>query len=159
MNTIIRHAKLDDLSILNQLMFFLHDEHHQAEPFHFKPASEVMLEKNIEQYILAPDALVFVAVEQQQIVGFITGHFGEFESSISKAIMMGSIDELYVVPNSRSHGIGTQLLTRCATEFKDYGINQLYVEVWDFNQSALKLYTSLGYQSHIHCLRKTLTEQ
>lgn len=159
MNTFIRHAKLDDLIILNQLMFLLHDEHHQAEPMHFKPASEVMLEKNIEQYITAPDALVFVAVEQHQIVGFVTGHFGEFESSISKAIMMGSIDELYVLPASRSQGIGTQLLTRCSTEFQEYGISQLYVEVWDFNQSALKLYKSLGYQSHIHCLCKILAEK
>ncbi len=152
----IRHATADDLSSLHKLMFELHNEHHQAEPDHFKSANQVMAEKDIKQYIDAPDAFVFVSVFEQGVVGFATGHFGEFESSISQPVMMGSIDELYVYPESRNHGIGSDLLTRCAQEFEDYGVKQVMVEVWDFNQVAIKLYRSLGYQAHIHCLRKIL---
>lgn len=153
---VIRHASQEDLPILEKLMYQLHDEHHRAEPIHFKTAQDVMLEKSIEQYVHAPDAIVFVAYSEQKLVGFITGHFGEFESSISKAVMMGSIDELYVEQESRNNGIGSKLLRRCAKEFDDYGIKHIMVEVWDFNQAALKLYASLGYESHIHCLRKTI---
>jgi ribosomal protein S18 acetylase RimI-like enzyme len=153
---VIRRASQEDLPTLENLMYQLHDEHHRAEPIHFKTAQEVMLDKSIADYINAPDALVFVASDEQRIVGFITGHFGEFESSISKAVMMGSIDELYVEPAARNKSIGSRLLRRCAQEFDDYGVKQIFVEVWDFNQSALKLYNSLGYESHIHCLRKAI---
>lgn len=153
---IIRRATYNDLPVLEQQMYLLHDEHYQAEPEHFKTADQVMEEKRIAEYIDAPDALVYVAEQEGKVIGFVTGHFGELISTVSKPMMMGSIDELYVLAEYRRQGAGKRLLDRCFSEFEDYGVKQVFVEVWDFNQHAVELYQQLGFEHHIHWLRKGL---
>ncbi len=49
---------------------------------------------------------------------------------------MGSVVELYVLPAFRGQGIASQLCHKLERVFKDYGVKQMFVEVWDFNQSA-----------------------
>ncbi|WNJ95083.1 GNAT family N-acetyltransferase [Vibrio ruber] len=150
----IRLAKSTDLPVLEQMMYELHNEHHLACPQHFKSAQAVMEEKRISDYLESPEGLVFVAFGNHYCIGFVSGHFADLVSSVSQPILMGSIDEFYVFPSYRGQGIGTQLLQRIEKEFEDYGVQQLFVEVWDFNQPAIKLYQKLGFGHHIHCLRK-----
>ncbi|SHO59043.1 GNAT family N-acetyltransferase [Vibrio quintilis] len=154
--TKIRFARTEDLVQLEKMMYDLHDEHHIACPEHFKTAQEVLQEKQINDYLDSPEALIFIACHENIIVGFITGHFAELISMVSKPVLMGSIDELFVSPAFRSRGIGRKLLDRLIREFEDYGIEQIFVEVWAFNQSAQKLYQQLGFDHHIHWLRKSV---
>ncbi|MBW3696969.1 GNAT family N-acetyltransferase [Vibrio sp. T187] len=154
----LRHAKTEDLEQLNELMYQLHDEHHQAQPEHFKTAEEIEQEKSIARYLDSPECLVYVACEGELIVGFVSGHFCELTSSVSKPVQMGSIDELYVLPKARQQGIAKELLKFIESTFRDYGVKQTFVEVWDFNQAAIRLYQNSGFGHHIHWLRKPLTE-
>jgi ribosomal protein S18 acetylase RimI-like enzyme len=150
----IRAAQLSHLEQLNDLMFKLHDEHHQQSPQLFKSAEEIEQEKSIACYLDNPDCLVYVAYQQDNIVGFITGHFCELSSTVSQPVMMGSVDELYVVPAVRKQGIAAALLTKLEKTFIDYGVKQMFVEVWHFNQTAVELYKNQGFGHHIHWLRK-----
>ncbi len=153
----ISAARVDDLEQLNDLMFALHDEHHQQCPEHFKTAQEIEQEKSISRYIDDPECLIFVAKQQGRILGFVTGHFCELVSSVSKPVLMGSIDELYICPKSRRKGMAKLLMDKIETRFIDYGVTQVFVEVWQFNQSALELYQGLGFEHHIHWLRKPVS--
>ncbi|MDC0610719.1 GNAT family N-acetyltransferase [Vibrio sp.] len=153
---ILTLATARDVKALKRLMYQLHDEHHQAEPDFFKTADEICSEKDIKQYIEQPDGLVYCAIIDGEIVGFVTAHFSEWSSTVSKPIFMGSIDELYVLPKYRSQGIGKKLLTRIEKELKDYGVKQIFVEVWAFNKTAVEVYESIGFSHHIHWLRKSL---
>ena len=155
-NVIIRVAHSHDLEQLNELMFKLHDEHHDQCPDHFKTAQEIEQDKSIARYINAPDCFVLVACIDNDIVGFITAHFCELTSSVSKPIQMGSVDELYVVPETRKFGIATQLYRDVEKRFDEYGVKQVFVEVWGFNQAALQLYQDFGFVHHIHWLRKPI---
>lgn len=137
----------------------LHDEHHAACPEHFKTAEEIEQEKSIARYLDDPECLVLVACCDEQIVGFITGHFCELVSTVSKPVQMGSIDELYVYPKHRQNGLAKQLITNLEQRFEEYGVEQVFVEVWAFNQQAQALYKSINFQSHIHWLRKALPKQ
>jgi ribosomal protein S18 acetylase RimI-like enzyme len=150
----IRLAKSSDLTVLDQMMYDLHEEHHVACPEHFKSAYDVMQEKRIADYLELPEGLVFVAASREKVIGFVSGHFSELVSAVSQNVLMGSIDEFYVLPQYRQQGIGSRLLQRIEKEFDDYGVQQLFVEVWDFNQTAIKLYQKLGFCHHIHWLRK-----
>lgn len=156
-NITIRVAQTQDVEQLDELMFRLHDEHHHQCPEHFKTAQEVEQEKSISRYINSPDCLVLVACDDDCILGFITGHFCELTSSVSKPVQMGSIDELYVVPEMRKFGIATQLYHDLEHRFDEYGVKQVFVEVWDFNHVALDLYKGLAFQNHIHWLRKPIS--
>ncbi|OCH15268.1 MULTISPECIES: GNAT family N-acetyltransferase [unclassified Aliivibrio] len=158
MDPVIRRAKEIDLFRLNSMMYQLHDEHHQQCPELFKTASEIEEEKSISRYLDDPDCMIYVAELDGDVIGFVTGHFCELVSTVSKAVMMATIDELYVEPQSRRAGIAEKLMTRIEQELKDYGVKEIFVEVWDFNQSALKFYYQQGLKEHIHYLRKPLKE-
>ncbi|MEH0689703.1 GNAT family N-acetyltransferase [Vibrio cholerae] len=154
----IRSAIAQDLDTLNELMFQLHDEHHQQSPDYFKSAEEIEQEKSIARYLDNPECLVLVALDasSQQIVGFVSGHFCELISTVSQPLQMGSLDELYVLPTYRQQGVAQQLCDEMALRFEQYGIEEMFVEVWQFNQSALALYDRLGFEPHIHWLKKKL---
>lgn len=153
---LIKTASFDDLESLNDLMFDLHDEHHMQSPELFKTAEEIEQEKSIARYIDNPTCLVYVAREGDDIIGFVSGHFCELISVVSSPVMMGSVDELYVLPEYRKQGVAKLLLDKIESTFTQYGVKQMLVEVWSFNQQALSLYTKQGFSDHIHCLRKPL---
>jgi ribosomal protein S18 acetylase RimI-like enzyme len=158
---IIRSAQSSDLDRLNELMYLLHDEHHNQCPEHFKTAAEIEQEKSIARYLDDPECMVLVAelVEKKSdksIVGFITGHFCELVSTVSKPLQMGSIDELYVESDYRKSRVALQLCQAIEERFDDYGVTQVFVEVWNFNQTALDFYHKFGFEPHIHWLRKSI---
>ncbi|NLS12608.1 GNAT family N-acetyltransferase [Vibrio sp. SM6] len=151
---IIQAAQYSDLETLNQLMFDLHEEHHLQAPDQFKTAQEIEQEKSIARYLDDPECLVFVAREGDHIIGFITGHFCELVSTVSKAVLMGSVDELYVEPRFRQKGVAQALFHKIESRFIGYGVKQIFVEVWAFNQTAQQFYQQQGFGHHIHWLRK-----
>lgn len=121
-------------------MFELHDEHHLQSPELFKTAEEIEQEKSIARYIDDPECLVYVAKQGDEIIGFISGHFCELVSTVSQPVMMGSVDELYVLPEFRKQGTAQALINKIESTFSDYGAKQMFVEVWHFNQDAISLY-------------------
>ncbi|KJY83425.1 histone acetyltransferase [Vibrio galatheae] len=153
---IIRSATARDLEQLNELMFALHDEHHQQCPNYFKTAEEIEQEKSIARYLDDPECLVFVACQQDSLIGFVTGHFCELISTVSKPVQMGSIDELYIFEDRRGEGIALKLCQQIEERFIEYGVKEVFVEVWEFNQSALAFYKQFGFEHHIHWLRKSV---
>ncbi|WP_428797242.1 N-acetyltransferase family protein [Vibrio kasasachensis] len=152
----IRAAKSDDLEQLNELMYQLHHEHHLQAPDSFKTAQEIEQEKSIARYLDNPDCLVFTAMLDGQILGFITGHFCELISSVSKPVQMGSVDELYVLPSFRKQKVAQCLYQVLEQRFEEYGVQQVFVEVWNFNQTACQFYFNSGFEHHIHWLRKVI---
>ncbi|MGF1747884.1 MULTISPECIES: N-acetyltransferase family protein [Vibrio] len=158
----IRSAKADDLETLNELMYELHQYHHKAVPEDFKSAEEVQQEKSIARYLDSPECLVLVLTVDgsqsfdNQIVGFVTAQFCELVSPISRACLVGNIDELFVLPSYRQHGYAQALLAEAEQRLSELGASQIMVEVWNFNRAALNLYNKEGFSPHIHCLRKKI---
>ncbi len=157
MNFTVRSATDADLETLNQFMYCLHQFHHQHVPEDFKTPEEVQVEKSIALYLESPDCVVLVAESNGQVIGFVTGQFCELISPISKSVLMGNIDELFVVEQFQKCSVATVLLQEMEKRLAEYGVVQVMVEVWDFNHAARGLYKKLGFQSHIHCLRKKIS--
>lgn len=152
----IRPANVNDVEGLEQLMFKLHQHHHSAMPEYIKTADEIMAEKNIGLYVANPDCFVYLARYQQQIVGFITGQLSELVSVVSKPVLMGSVDELYIEPKFRNMGIATKLFSQIEKQFVACGVKRVFVEVWHFNDEAINLYQNVGFEHHIHWLCKDI---
>lgn len=153
----IRTASFADLPQLNQMMYQLHHYHHVESPELFKTPEEVEEEKSIARYLDNPECFVYVALDKKdEIVGFISGHFCELQSPIVKSMLMGSVDEIFLEQNHRNTGLAQQLFERIERSFKECGVKQLFVEVWQFNQPALNFYDKVGFGHHIHWMRKPL---
>lgn len=161
MNFKLRAATMDDLSQLRSLMYDLHDDHHQQVPEFFNTAKEIEKTKDIEKYLNHPECYVYVVHldGSDDLIAFATGHFTDLNSLVSPKIKIGCIDELYVLPQYRRHGLADKLCVRLEQEFKYIGAKEVFIEVWDFNKSALSLYDKLGYSKHIHWIRKSITDK
>lgn len=114
------------------------------------------IESLLNDYLTHPESLIFVAIEQHQIVGFVAGQLSQIESPLRPTYTIGSLDHWYVDEAHRKGGIGQALLARIEKGFVDFGVKQVMVEVWAFNQDALRHYQKKGYRAHIHCLQKRL---
>ncbi|WP_325205885.1 GNAT family N-acetyltransferase, partial [Vibrio sp. 03_296] len=79
----------------------------------------------------------------EEVVGLCQGILrADFDSE--RPLQMGSVDELYVGKPFRQQGIAEALLARIEQTFRDYGVEQVFVEVWDFNQTAIAVYEKNG---------------
>ncbi|WDD92486.1 GNAT family N-acetyltransferase [Burkholderia sp. FERM BP-3421] len=59
----------------------------------------------------------------------------------------GFIYDLFVQPNHRGNGYGTQALHAAEAWARDAGLRQLGLHVFGHNEGALRLYGRLGYQA------------
>lgn len=82
----------------------------------------------------------FVATDEQRIVAYITVVTGKFLKVNGTAyIVMG------VLTTHRGRGIGTRLLIRAEEFVRDRGMHRMELEVFEKNESAVRLYEKLGF--------------
>ena len=92
-----------------------------------------------------PERQTFIALEQNQLVGFYRiGPEMERPST-------GHLFSLYVSPNFGGQGIGSKLLSEALTELQDRGFPEVSLWVFADNQAALGLYRKFGFEITNDC--------
>ena len=81
---------------------------------------------------------LFVAEEQHQLVGMIG--LRRFEGSI------GEMKRLYVRPQSRGHGLATELVNRLLDEARHLNYAEVRLDTLPMMTSAQALYEELGFE-------------
>lgn len=66
--------------------------------------------------------------------------------------LRGFVDDLYVRPTARGHGVAAQLLVTARAEAVARGVRALHVEVGPDNEVARRLYARAGYGDSGHLL-------
>ncbi len=87
-----------------------------------------------------------VARADDRIVGFVT--FTMAGSTFTKSVSRGVIQNLYVVPEARGEGVGTQLLDVAERVLVEDGADVIALEAMADNDSARQFYRERGYQPH-----------
>ena len=100
----------------------------------------------------------YIAFENDKAIGVIMGILGtydEYDYLDYKCPKRGIITELVVSKNVRSSGIGQQLIDKMEEYFKSIGCEYVFVEVFGYNDLALKFYFKKGYHARmLHVLKK-----
>ncbi|CAM3955717.1 GNAT family N-acetyltransferase [Vibrio neonatus] len=152
----IRRAQVTDKATLLNVWQALYEWHHlHCEQMIKSPCIEE-LTAEIDSYLSTLDCFIFVLEVDESIVGFISGQLCHMQSPLLKTQMVGSIDHWFVDDSYRKIGGGIALLNRLESEFAAHGAMRVNAEVWGFNQSALSVYRKHGFQTHIHCMTKTI---
>lgn len=110
------------------------------------------LEQTIELHFSGPSALWWLEKKGTTRVGFTAS----IDAPIGCLWLGQSINQLtgliqayvylvYVAPNHRRQGLGRRLMEHAKTWANEQGYGQLSLQVFMHNQTALKLYSSLGY--------------
>ena len=113
--------------------------------------------KNYKYYILEEvknnNGKCYIAVENDKAVGLIMGcifPYDEYDYLDYKCPKRGEITELVVSKNVRSKGIGNMLMNKMEEYFKSLGCEYILVDVFAYNDNAIKFYDKSGYHSRMY---------
>lgn len=84
--------------------------------------------------------IILLAYENDAMTGFV--QFGPADSGNSND---REVRRLYVLPRRQNAGIGTQLMTRALEHPSIAGAGNIYLDVWEDNLAAQRLYARFGF--------------
>ena len=117
---------------------------------------EKYFEKTIEE-VEKNDGKILLFLENNKVVGLIVGIINNEETLEYdfKAPKRGRITELIVSKNIRSKGIGSILLEEMTKYLKDNNCKDILIEVFGYNENAIKFYEKNGYHTRLIDIIKT----
>ena len=107
---------------------------------------------NIEALLLAEDATVIVAIFENEIVG---SGYAKIEASkqYHKNKLHAYIGFIFVKPEYRGQKISGLILENLKNWSKSRGIQELRLDVYDKNNSAIKAYEHFGFEKSLVNMR------
>jgi len=94
----------------------------------------------------------YLAIENDKAIGLIMGTippYDEYDYLDYKCPRRGVITELVVTSKTRSKGVGQALMNKMEDYFKSVGCEYVLVDVFAYNDNALKFYNKQGYHSRM----------
>ena len=101
----------------------------------------------------------YIAVCNNKVMGLIMGtiiKFDEYDYLDYKCPKEGEITELIVSKNGRSKGIGNMLMSKMEDYFKSMECKYILVDVFVYNENAIKFYERNGYHARMYTKKKKL---
>ena len=95
----------------------------------------------------------YLAIENDKAIGLIMGcifPYDEYDYLDYKCPKRGEITELIVSKNVRSKGIGNMLMNKMEGYFKLVGCEYILVDVFAYNDNAIKFYDRNGFHSRMY---------
>ena len=95
----------------------------------------------------------YLAIENDKVLGLIMGNippYDEYDYLDYKCPRRGEITELIVSKSTRSKGIGQALMEKLEEYFKSVGCEYLLVDVFAYNENAIKFYDKKGYHPRMY---------
>ncbi|WP_436910792.1 GNAT family N-acetyltransferase [Halosimplex marinum] len=123
-----------------------HDSHVLAERNRSSVADELARHAVTDRLVVATD--------DGKVVGFVmfTLDRGSYEMDVTQ----GVVENLYVVPEHRDEGIGSELLATAEARLDDLGADTVTLEAMADNLAARRFYRRHGYDTHRVQLEKPL---
>lgn len=94
----------------------------------------------------------FLALAEDKVIGLIMGiipGYEEYDYLDYKCPKRGEITELVVSQKIRSKGVGRELMKVMEDYFKENGCEYVLVDVFAYNENAIKFYEKSGYHSRM----------
>lgn len=101
----------------------------------------------------------YLAIENDKAIGLIMGmvpDYDEYDYLDYKCPKRGIITELIVTNKTRSKGVGQQLMNKMEEYFKSVGCEYVLVDVFAYNEPAIKFYDKKGYHPRMYTNIKKL---
>ncbi len=141
------------IKLHNELAYFIQRET-KDEYWDFGILSEDSARSHLEGFIDNPERKIFVAKNDEKIVGFIAGEIMQCHLPISSIAKVGYISGAYVLPEYRGKGIMGKLDNLIVGFFKDYGLKFVELHFITNNIIARETWNSLGYKTFREQARK-----
>lgn len=144
-------SNLKDIQELNHQLF-------ELEFDKFNPALRVgwSFEEQGESYFVSmlTNELVYIAVAQDKIVGYLAGRINVQGSYVTKTL--AEIDNMFVLEAYRRYGIGSKLINAFKQYCLQHDIEELKVTASSKNVDAIDFYRKNGFEDFEITLKTSL---
>jgi diamine N-acetyltransferase len=161
MDIIIRTATEKDYSGLIKLYDELNKMHVKALPHLFvKPSKRPQDMAYIRDILKSKDAVLFIAKSGEETIGFIEASVKQ-PPDHPEAVQnsYAYVDDICVINEYRRTSVGKKLMEAVEKWAIDSGLNQIELNVWDFNKSAMAFFDRTGYKPLHHIMEKNLKKR
>lgn len=146
---VVRFAKEEELDRVNELRKEVNDIHVNGHPETFKPGFPDELKNYVFEIWKDPNKDIVVAQENGKICGFaVVNSIHKPESPFMLERDFMDVDEFCVAKECRRQGIATEMITFIRKLAKERGFSRLELNMWEFNEGALKFYESVGFETY-----------
>ena len=154
----IRNANINDYDDLNKLFDIGDKLHRGALPEMFqRPSGPIRELTYFKELLDNQDVEIFLAFENDKLIGVIVGQIMESPKiPIMKTYRYGFIDNLVVDEGYRKKGIGKELLSKLHQWFDQKEVDEARLNVFDFNENAIRFYYNNGYNAYSRRMRRKL---
>jgi ribosomal protein S18 acetylase RimI-like enzyme len=147
----IEQGTVDDAATVAALWVDLASEQVTAGS-HIRPGSNRPLIRDEFARYAATDRLL--VARGDELVGFVT--FTIEDGTYGLDVVRGLVENIYIVPEYRNQGIGSELLAAAESHLADRGADVVALEALAANTDAQRFYRRQGYDSHRVELEKPL---
>ena len=94
----------------------------------------------------------YLMLDSNRVVGLIMGYVREYDKYDYldyKCPLSGEISELIVSKEARGNGIGQKLMQKMEEYFKSINCEYIFIDVFAYNENAIKFYEKEGYHSRM----------
>ncbi len=161
MGVTIREATLQDYTGLCELFAEIDALHAQALPHVFQTVDGPARSRAYLRSLLeGADSALFVAEQKGKLVGMVDVRV---HSTPDIPIMIprryAMIDAIVVRKTHRHSGIGRALMEHAHEWARGQGVDEIALNVWEFNAGAIAFYEGLGYTTVLRRMWRRLGEQ
>ena len=155
----IRMATKADLAAIQRL-FLQGDSYHAGLlPDVFNVVERARPDDRIEALITGSDSVVFLAVSENQVVGFLVlKEGGRPDYRMLRPKRLGIVEDIVVAETERGKGIGTRLLKEARSWSEARGLQGMQLHVWTANCGAVRLYEREGFRRVVDRMEMELGE-
>ncbi len=140
----IREMKLEDYEEVKELFYEVHNLHLENRPDIYIDGNPLPL-KYFEELLNDKENLNYAYILDNKVVGILTADIKTtMDNYIIKARKICFIESLGVKENYQHQGIGRKLYEYLKNEVKSKNIDAIELNVWGFNENAIRFYESLG---------------
>jgi ribosomal protein S18 acetylase RimI-like enzyme len=142
----VRPGRRDDAAAAAHLWVQSAEEHTVYDPVYATaPDAEKVMRRFLADLSSSSHSCLFVAERNGEVVGFLSGELRE-GSPAFKPKTWAAVEDIYVVPDHRSLGIGHALFEECRKWAGQKGADGISLQVAAGNIRARKFYEELGFR-------------
>lgn len=150
----IRLAQKCDIPGIIALLKQVGEVHHRGRPDLFRAGAQKYNEAELEAILQDPSRPIFVSVEESAVLGY---GFCMIQETRDNSVLCDDksiyIDDICIDESCRGKHIGTAIFRHIHAYARSIGCDSITLNVWSFNESAMKFYERMGMKP-----RKTVME-
>ena len=149
----IRKATGAEIPQILKLLVQVNMVHHNGRPDLFKGPATKYSENELKKLLRDETRPVFVCMDGDTLLGYAFCILKEVkDNQLLEDCKTLYVDDLCVDETKRGSGVGKSLMTHAVQFAKDCGCHNVTLNVWSFNEKAMRFYASFG----MHEQRRTM---